>query len=106
MSAYLTTAEALWLRETLISIGLCPPGSTISLFGDNAAAQTLSKDHLVSQRSKHLATKYHLVRRETQKGIINLVNIASVDNTSDIFTKPPDLPCFSGTAPGLDCVSV
>ena len=58
VSAYHTTAESLWLRETLISIGLFPPGSTISLFGDNAAAHTLSKDHLVSQRSKHLATKY------------------------------------------------
>jgi hypothetical protein len=101
VSAYHTTAESLWLRETLISIGLFSPGSTISLLGDNAAAYTLSKDHLVSQRSKHLATKYHLVRRETQKGSINLVDIASLDNTSDIFTKPLSSALFLRHRTGL-----
>ena len=88
VSAYHTTAEALWIRETLLSIGLFPPGMTISLFGDNTAARALSKDHLVNQRSKHIATKYHLVRRKCEQGVIELVDIPSTENTSDIFTKP------------------
>ena len=33
VSAYHTTAEALWLRDTLTSIGLYPSGSTIPLLG-------------------------------------------------------------------------
>jgi len=88
ISAYHTTAEALWIRDTLISLGLFPPGMTISLFGDNTAARALSKDHLVNQRSKHISTKYHLVRRESEKGTVELVDISTADNTADIFTKP------------------
>jgi hypothetical protein len=88
VSAYHTTAEALWLRDILTSIGVYHPASSIPLLGDNSAALALSKDHLVTQRTKHISTKYHLVRRETQKGSIKLLKISSVDNAADIFTKP------------------
>ena len=101
VSAYHTTAEALWLRETLLSMNLLDPSVSIPLLGDNSGAHSISKDHLITQRSKHLATKYHLVRRETQKGSITLVDIASVDNTSDIFTKPLGSALFIRHRTGL-----
>lgn len=101
ISAYHTTAEALWLRETLLSMNLLDSSATIPLLGDNSGAYSLSKDHLITQRSKHIATKFHLVRQESQKGTISLSDIASVDNTSDIFTKPLGFPLFSRHRQGL-----
>ncbi len=99
VSASHTTAEALWLRETLMSINLLDPSVTTSLLGDNSGAYSISKDHLITQRSKHIATKYHLVRQETQQGSISLLDISSVDNTSNIFTKPLGFPLFSRHIP-------
>ena len=99
--AYHATTEALWLRETLYSIGLHSPGSTIPLLGDNVAAQSLSKNYSVHQRTKHLSSKYHLVRRATQKGSIELVDISTNDNTSDIFTKPLGSTLFLKHRAGL-----
>ena len=57
VSAYHTTAEALWLRETLMSMNLLDPSMTTSLLGDNSGAYSISKDHLISYQVPSCAAR-------------------------------------------------
>ena len=62
--------------------------TSITLYCDNQGALALAKNPVQHQRSKHIDIRYHFVRAEIQKQLLNLVYIASKDNLADIFTKP------------------
>ena len=55
---------------------------------DNQSAMKLAKNPVFHQRSKHIDIKYHFIRDEVLKGIVNLFYVQSVDNLADPFTKP------------------
>ena len=75
-----------FLRQLFIDlIGIELP---INLGVDNQGAINLGKNPVYHQRSKHIDIRYHFIRDEISNGSVNLFYISTVDNPSDIFTKP------------------
>lgn len=59
----------------------------ITIFADNRSALALSKNAVITTKSKHIDIKYHLIRDFVEKGLIELQYVSSEDNAADIFTK-------------------
>lgn len=55
--------------------------------GDNQIL-SLSKDELISETSKHINVKYHLVRDHAQCGTILLAHTPMDKTIADTLTKP------------------
>jgi hypothetical protein len=54
---------------------------------DNVGAIFIGTNVTVSQRSKHIDTRYHFVREYVQDGFIHIIFVRTKDNDADIFTK-------------------
>ena len=82
--------EAKFLFQFLESMGAGNKDvfSPVTLYCDNQGALALAKNPVQHQRSKHIDIRYHFVRSEIQKQLLNLVYVPSKDNLADIFTKP------------------
>lgn len=57
---------------------------------DNAGAIFSSNNKSVGQRTKHIDTRYHIVREYVKDGILKIVYVRSEDNDADILTKNVD----------------
>ena len=86
VSLYDATKEALWYKKLLLEIhGKSKP---ISILEDNQPAINLSKNPVVHDRSKHIDTKYHVIRQHQELGDIKIEYCCTEDMIADIFTKP------------------
>lgn len=56
----------------------------------------MSKNTVISTRSKHIALDFHFIREQVEEGTLKIVYVSSVDQVADIFTKPlgNDRVCF------------
>ena len=88
IATYTATLEALWLRTVLVSLNLLTEDCTIPILCDNSGAISLSKFHMTTNRTKHIETKFHLVRENVLAGKIQLQTVPTAENVADIFTKP------------------
>jgi len=88
IATYTATLEALWLRTVLVSLSLLPEHCTVPILCDNSGAISLSKFHMTTNRTKHLETKFHLVRENVLTGKIQLQSVPTAENVADIGTKP------------------
>ena len=61
---------------------------SISLYCDNQGDIALAKNPVQHQRSKHIDVRYHFVRSEIEKQLLNVVYVPSNDNLADVFMKP------------------
>ena len=59
----------------------------VTLYVDNQGAIALAKNPMYHQRSKHIDIKYHFIRSEIEKKVIELKYVPSEQNLADIFTK-------------------
>ena len=90
---YVTLAELvkgiLWLRwmlrQTNVSSIITKFSSTI--FTDSMAAIRMAKNPASTQRTRHIALRYHLVRDLVNSGVFCLEHVITNENISDIFTK-------------------
>jgi hypothetical protein len=57
------------------------------IYGDNEASIFLAKNKQVSNRTKHIDIREHFIRECVDNGRIELKNVKSNDNMSDIMTK-------------------
>ena len=55
---------------------------------DNQATIMFANNKQISKRAKHIEIKYHFVREMIKNKTIALTYCRSIDNISDIFTKP------------------
>ncbi|CAI7843742.1 unnamed protein product, partial [Closterium sp. NIES-53] len=57
----------------------------------NKAMLALCREHRLEHRTKHIALRYFLARKQQQRGQLRLAYVASQANTADNFTKalPP-----------------
>ena len=65
IAAALVTREALWMNHILTPMRLAKAPVVIQT--DNQAALKLTKDHVTSQRAKHIDVVYHFVRDRVAK---------------------------------------
>lgn len=77
--------EALWLRKLLndlhIELLITP------IFEDNISCINIAKDPVYHKRSKHIDVKFHHIRENIEKKLINLQYIKTEQQQADILTK-------------------
>eukprot|EP00253_Pinus_taeda_P030721 PITA_30721 len=80
------TKEIVWLRKILEDLQVKQVKST-PLMIDNTCAINLAKKPKFHDRTKHINTKYHLIRHHVEGKIIHLRHCSTNEKIADIFTK-------------------
>ncbi|CAN1345150.1 Retrovirus-related Pol polyprotein from transposon TNT 1-94 [Linum perenne] len=81
-----TAAELLWLKQLLTDLHM-PLKHPPLLLCDNVGAIFLSKNPVISTRSKHIALDFHFVRELVEAAQLRIAHVSSHDQLADIFTK-------------------
>eukprot|EP00253_Pinus_taeda_P033202 PITA_33202 len=80
------TKEIVWLRKILEDLQVKQVQST-PLMIDNTSAIKLAKNPKFHDRTKHINTKYHLIRHHVEAKTIHLRHCSTNEQVADIFTK-------------------
>ncbi|OWZ10285.1 reverse transcriptase [Phytophthora megakarya] len=59
----------------------------ITVFEDNQVAQHLAESKAVTQRSRHIDTKYHCIRQNVKEGDVHISYYPNSEKIADHFTK-------------------
>ncbi|GJZ21542.1 retrovirus-related pol polyprotein from transposon TNT 1-94 [Tanacetum coccineum] len=78
--------QALWMKQALIDYDVRL--DDVPIMCDNKGAIDLSKNPVQHSRTKHIKIRHHFLRDNVQKGHISIKKVTSVDNITDILTKP------------------
>ena len=78
--------EAIWLRRLLHSLGF-PSTQPTQIFSDNQGAIQLVKNPRYHKRTKHIETKYYLIREKYDQQQIVVSYINTKQQLADILTK-------------------
>jgi hypothetical protein len=81
------TLLTLYLNGILDEIGFSNGDSTF-MFIDNQSTEYIASDYRTGQRTKHMNVRYHLVRSNVMNGNIRFYHVNSLDNLSDLLSKP------------------
>ena len=81
-----TAQEAVWLRQLTTELGNGSAEVT-TIFEDNQAAISMSKNPQFHGRAKHISIKYHFVREQVSDGTVRLKYCRTQDMVADILTK-------------------
>jgi len=82
------TKEAIWLQKFLKDLEVVPEmDKAITLYCDNSAAISNTKETRNHKRTKHIDRKYHIIREAVEDGIVDVVKINTEDNLADPLTK-------------------
>ena len=88
------TMQVLFLRRVLEELGVRQARPPV-IYCDNEAAIKTARNPTFSNRTKHIATKYHLAK-ENEGTAVEFTYVRSEHNLADIFTKPLGAEKFSG----------
>ncbi|GJZ29313.1 retrovirus-related pol polyprotein from transposon TNT 1-94 [Tanacetum coccineum] len=78
--------QALWMIQALIDYDVRL--DDVPIMCDNKGAIDLSKNPMQHSRTKHIEIRHHFLRDNVKKGQISIEKVPSVDNITDILTKP------------------
>ena len=87
IAAATAACQAVWLARLLAEV----TGETVGrpvLLVDNKSTISLIKNHVHHDRSKHIDTRFHLIREYVQAGQIGVEFIRTDEQLGDILTKP------------------
>lgn len=88
------TCEVQWLLYLLKD--LCIDHSfPAAIYTDSKSALCIAQNPVLHEKTKHIQIDYHFTREKLQEGIIKLIHIPTLQNTSDILTKPLGLELFT-----------
>ena len=78
--------QAVWLEELLkeLQIGVQKP---LKMMVDNVSAINLAKNPISHGRSKHIDVRYHFLREQVNKGVLEMVYCPTEVQLADAFTK-------------------
>lgn len=85
--------ECIGLKQLLLELGY--DVGKVLVREDNQAAQHIAEGKGVSQRSRHIDLRYHWVREQVQRDVIQICYCATAVMVADLFTKPLAQPKFS-----------
>ncbi|GKD63524.1 retrovirus-related pol polyprotein from transposon TNT 1-94, partial [Tanacetum coccineum] len=83
LSAYF--AQVLWLRTQLTDYGF--HFEKIPMYYDSKAAITISCNPVQHSRTKHIDVRYHFIKKQVEKGIVELFFVRTEYQLADLFTK-------------------
>jgi hypothetical protein len=84
---------ARFIQEFMDSIGFALELPT-TVYGDNKAANILGESDGFHDRTKHIESRYFVIRHWVKKDLLKIEYVPTEDNISDIFTKPLARPRF------------
>ena len=94
---YVATAsccsQILWMLATLKHYGLTY--GRIPLLCDSTSAISVAKNPVHHSRTKHIDARFHFLRDSYEKGLIDVVHVASERQVDDMLTKPLELDTFN-----------
>ncbi|GJW14611.1 hypothetical protein Tco_0018744 [Tanacetum coccineum] len=99
VSAGKACQQALWMKQALIDYDVRL--DDVPIMCDNKGAIDLSKNPVQHSRTKHIKIRHHFLRDNVQKGHISIEKVPSVDNITDILTKPLKRESFNYLHLGL-----
>ena len=85
--------EIMFIRMVLEFLGV-RVRMPITVHCDNIGAIFLSYNAKISQRTKHIDTKYRYVGEYVEQGTVKIVFVRSEDNVADVLTKNTSLETF------------
>ncbi|GJU93677.1 retrovirus-related pol polyprotein from transposon TNT 1-94 [Tanacetum coccineum] len=78
-------AQVLWLRTQLIDYGF--HFDKIPMYCDSKAAIAISCNPVQHSRTKHIDVRYHFIKEQVEKGIVELFFVRTEYQLADLFTK-------------------
>ena len=75
------------MMSTLRDYGFTFP-ERVPLFCDSTSAIAVGKNLCLHSRSKHIEVRFHFLRDQYEKGVIDLCHVDTGDQLADILTKP------------------
>nr|GEW16095.1 retrovirus-related Pol polyprotein from transposon TNT 1-94 [Tanacetum cinerariifolium] len=78
-------AQVMWIRTQLQDYGF--NYNKISLYCDSQSAIAISCNPVHHSRTKHIRTRYHLIKEKVENGIIELYFVRTKYQLADMFTK-------------------
>ncbi|GJX18537.1 hypothetical protein Tco_0221214 [Tanacetum coccineum] len=78
-------AQVLWLRTQLTDYGF--HFDKIPMYCDSKAAIAISCNPVQHSRTKHIDVKYHFIKEQVEKGIVELFFVRTEYQLADLFTK-------------------
>lgn len=73
--------------QTLQDIQITCP-QPIPILHDNTSTISISKNHVMHSKTKHIPMKYHFMREHVLEQKVKLEYVPSKQQVADIFTKP------------------
>jgi hypothetical protein len=92
MAMYYAHQQLDWIRNLLTEMGLdrMIEMPTV-MFADNVAANTLSKEDIVTHGNQYVGLSYHYNKEMQEKGASTVQYVKTTDNISDLMTKVVEL---------------
>ncbi|GJZ89741.1 hypothetical protein Tco_0661523 [Tanacetum coccineum] len=78
-------AQVLWLRTQLTDYGF--HFDKIPMYCDSKAAIAISCNPVQHSRTKHIDVRYHFIKEQVEKGIVELFFVGTEYQLTDLFTK-------------------
>ncbi|GJX91964.1 retrovirus-related pol polyprotein from transposon TNT 1-94, partial [Tanacetum coccineum] len=78
-------AQVLWLRTQLTDYGF--HFDKIPMYCDSKAAIAISCNPVQHSRTKHIDVRYHFIKEQVEKGIVELFFVRTEYQLADLFTK-------------------
>ncbi|GJX21283.1 retrovirus-related pol polyprotein from transposon TNT 1-94 [Tanacetum coccineum] len=85
VSLFACCAQVLWLRTQLTDYGFL--FDKIPMYCDLKAAIAISCNPVQHSRTKHIDVRYHFIKEQVEKGIIELLFVRTEYQLADVFTK-------------------
>ncbi|GJW13087.1 retrovirus-related pol polyprotein from transposon TNT 1-94 [Tanacetum coccineum] len=98
-------AQVLWMKTQLKDYGL--NYNKIPLYCDSQSAIAISCNPVQHSRTKHIHTRYHLIKEQVENGIIELYFVRTEYQLADMFTKalPEDRFPYLVRRIGMRCLT-
>ncbi|GJX41772.1 retrovirus-related pol polyprotein from transposon TNT 1-94 [Tanacetum coccineum] len=78
-------AQVLWLRTQLTDYGF--HFDKIPMYCDSKAAIAISCNPVLHSRTKHINVRYHFIKEQVEKGIVELFFVGTEYQLANLFTK-------------------
>ncbi|GJU15004.1 retrovirus-related pol polyprotein from transposon TNT 1-94 [Tanacetum coccineum] len=85
MSLSTCCAQVLWLRTQLTNYGFY--FDKIPMYCDSKASITISFNPVQHSCTKHIDVRYHFIKKQVEKGIVELFFVGTEYQLADLFTK-------------------
>ncbi|GJV85533.1 hypothetical protein Tco_1525431 [Tanacetum coccineum] len=98
-------AQVLWLRTQLTDYGF--HFDKIPMYCDSKAVITISCNPVQHSRTKHIDVRYHFIKEQVEKGIVELFFVGTEYQLADLFTKalPEDRFKYLVRRLGMRCLT-